>query len=173
MKKRKDGVTDEIEDRWHTKKEDIPEWIWQGIKEDKFRMLFIHQGYMLDQRGSRLRDELENDMHKYFLTWKEGEGVKRPEHEYGITVKRFLADWRSVAASLWKIRYLISLGDYAIELNFFIGALYGYIQIEREYDTMEQQAAFVAPLWFGKKVTDDKSHGNYSLAFNGLPKEGL
>jgi CYTH domain-containing protein len=73
--------------------------------------------------------------------------------------------------SLEKTRHHIHFGGIGFQLNIFHGDLHGYHQIEIEFDSHEEAVAFVPPPWFGREVTEDNQHGNYSLAKFGKPKE--
>jgi CYTH domain-containing protein len=131
----------------------------------------IHQGYLADGSGTRLREETIDERTRYYRTIKKGTGVEREENEREISPRYFRQRWREVEASLWKVRYHIPCGNHLAELNFFCGRLSGYVQIEVEFNTREEADAFVPPDWFGREVTDDPRHSNYELARNGAPKE--
>lgn len=130
----------------------------------------IEQGYLADGHGTRIRSELKDDVMSFTQTRKTGEGVSRPEDEHQISVPTFADMWENIECSLRKTRYFIPWKGVVVQLNIFHGPLQGYIQIEVEFDTAEEAAAFVPPEWFGPEVTDDKRHGNYSLAKNGKPE---
>ena len=160
-------VENEIERRWVPNH--IPDAIMREIKTGRIRTLLINQGYIPDENGSRLRNEIEQGVHRYYLTWKEGEGMIRPEHEMVLTQERFMSGWKHVTCQLWKTRYFIPFRNRMLQLNIYLGPLKGYMQIEVEFKTEEEAHAFVAPEWFGEEVTDDKRHGNHSLACYGIP----
>lgn len=138
-----------------------------------YEEIFIKQGYLEDELRNRIRCETYQDgTYRYLQTRKTGDGISRPEDEKEITKETFESMWRSVEVGLTKSRYLVPLpgGDNIAQVNFFHGALRGYIQIEVEFDTHEEAVAFIPPEWFGKEVTDDKEHGNYYLAKHGCQK---
>lgn len=137
----------------------------------RFPSVFIIQGYLEDGLGTRLRDERTTDgRHTYLQTRKTGEGVSRAEDEQEISEKDFRLMWNDVKCSLEKTRYFISRKGIDLQLNIFHGKLEQYLQIEVEFDSNEDALAFIPPVWFGREVTDDKQHGNYALAKNGVPK---
>lgn len=137
-----------------------------------YPMVFIIQGYLEDGQGTRLRDERDAEgQHTYLLTRKTGEGVSRTEDEQEISAGEFRRSWEEVKCSLTKDRYFVDWNDIHLQLNIFHDNLEQYVQIEVEFTSHEEALAFVPPAWFGLEVTDDKRHGNYSLAKNGMPKE--
>lgn len=137
----------------------------------RFPSVFITQGYLEDGFGTRLRDERNADgQHIYLVTRKTGEGVSRTEDEREISEVEFNSMWSNVTCSLEKTRYFINWGNVDLQLNIFHGNLEEYLQIEVEFDSNEKALAFIPPVWFGREVTDDKTHGNYHLAKFGTPK---
>lgn len=137
----------------------------------RFPSVFIIQGYLEDGLGTRLRDErTEDGRHTYLQTRKTGEGVSRTEDEQEISEKDFRLMWNDVKCSLEKTRYFINRKGVDLQLNIFHGELEQYLQIEVEFDSNKAALAFIPPVWFGREVTDDKRHGNYVLAKNGVPE---
>lgn len=130
----------------------------------------IHQFYLDDGSNRRFRQEVGFGQTKYWQTVKSGSGVKRLEDELEISQVEFLLAQGQLAADLWKVRYHIPCNGLIAELNLFAGPLSGYMQIEVEFETMEQAMSFEQPDWFGHEVTDDPRHGNYNLARYGAPK---
>lgn len=134
------------------------------------RMVYIIQGYLEDEERTRLRDELSGIAHEYIRTNKTGSGISRIEIEKQMSAKNFWTMWKEVQCSLTKSRYFLPFGDTTVELNIFHGQLAGYMQYEVEFKSTEEALAFITPEWFGKEVTNDERHGNFSLAKNGIPK---
>jgi CYTH domain-containing protein len=128
----------------------------------------IIQGYLENPDRIRLRDEFMDGKHSYTRTMKSGSGVSRIEYECSIAKSEFDLLWSGVRCSLEKDRYFIPWNDIEIQLNIFHSRLEGYAQIEVEFKTTEAALAFIPPSWFGKEVTDDSRHDNYSLAKNGI-----
>jgi CYTH domain-containing protein len=139
-----------------------------------FPTTYIRQGYLEDELRTRVRDEmvLLTAEHSYTQTRKTGSGVSRPEDEENIAKEVFDEMWETARkCSLEKTRYHIHFGGIGFQLNIFHGDLHGYHQIEIEFDSHKEAVAFVPPVWFGREVTEDSEHGNYTLAKFGKPKE--
>lgn len=130
----------------------------------------ILQGYLGEPSRIRVRDECLNGKHIYTQTIKSGTGISRSEDECEITEGEFNRLWEKVECCLEKDRYFIPWSGFEVQLNIFRNNLEGYAQIEVEFESGKTALAFVPPDWFGKEVTDDHRHGNYSLAKNGIPK---
>lgn len=135
-----------------------------------YPMSAIEQGYLGGASGVRLRSELKDDVMTFTQTRKTGEGVSRQEDEIEISIPTFIDMWENIECSLRKSRYYIPWENVMVELNIFHGTLSGYVQIEVEFNSHEEAIAFTPPEWFGLEVTDDKRHGNSTLAKNGMPK---
>lgn len=127
----------------------------------------ITQGYLGDPNRIRVRDEFQGSKHIYTQTKKSGSGVSRSEDERRITKSEFDLFWERVDCYLEKDRYFIPWDGFEVQLNIFRLALEGYSQIEVEFKTSQSALLFIPPTWFGKEVTNDKCHDNYSLAKNG------
>jgi CYTH domain-containing protein len=135
-----------------------------------YSMIVILQGYLGKEKLMRVRQEWTGNEYKYTKTVKTGAGISRPELERRITKDKFDQLWQQVKYSLSKDRYHVLWEGIDIELNIYCDELDGYHQIEVEFDSNEAALAFVPPAWFGKEVTDDPRHGNFSLAKDGIPK---
>ena len=88
----------------------------------------------------------------------------KPEDETKTTKSEFDSGWEKTKVRIKKTRHYYSVDQCVYEINFFQDELYGYIQIEVEFDTLEEANAFIPPVWFGKEVTGDKAKENYGLA---------
>ncbi|MDO9181059.1 MAG: hypothetical protein Q7U04_01560 [Bacteriovorax sp.] len=135
---------------------------------NKYPMSTIVQGY-LKKRGGRIRRESQNGKNTYTKTIKSGKGVSLKELENEISKEEYFSLWGNIGHYLKKERYFIPWEGTEIQLNIFLLDLQGYIQIEVEFDSHEAAVNFAPPSWFGKEVTDDSRHDNYSLAKNGKP----
>lgn len=155
----------EHERRFFPKLEDLP------FVFSLYPMAFIVQGYLVNNgKKIRFRDEYRNKKHTYWQTIKSGKGVSRLEDEDEITREYFEYMWDFAECSLAKSRYFIPWEGLEIELNLFHDDLSGYVQIEVEFDSSEAAITFAPPPWFGREVTNDSRHGNYSLSKFGSPK---
>ena len=54
-----------------------------------------------------------------------------------------------------------------MEIDIFLGALYGLKICEVEFSTEEEAKSFVPPVWFGAEVTNDSRFKNKNLALKG------
>lgn len=146
----------------------LKDWIFDSTF---FEETFILQGYLEDFLRIRVRKETDPfGVIKYTQTRKSKNGISRPENEEVISEDAFNQSWKEVKCLLEKSRYFIPLDSEGLqfaEINIFHGSLRGYVQIEVKFDSHEEAVAFNPPGWFGKEVTDDSRHGNYSLAKNG------
>ena len=129
----------------------------------------FRQGYLAsdEQRSIRIRDAGAQGC---TLTFKAGSGAERTELEWPIERREFDAAWPYTAGQrIAKTRHRIPAGDHVIELDVFGGTLDGLILAEVEFGSAEELAAFEAPDWFGRDVTDDSRYTNAVLALSGLP----
>jgi CYTH domain-containing protein len=58
-----------------------------------------------------------------------------------------------------------------LSVDEFQGALEGLILLEADFDSPKAMAAFVAPDFAGREVTDDPRYGGGHLAMHGLPHD--
>lgn len=160
-------VPKEHERRFIPDMEILPFLFW------RFPMEFIIQGYLEDPLKTRIRHTYNHKKHVYTQTRKSGSGVSRDEDECFLEKEDFEEKWKRVRCSLVKSRYFVAIENkyenVSCQLNIFHDELAGYVQIESEFKTHEEAISFIPPSWFGKEVTDDERHGNYSLAKNGIP----
>jgi CYTH domain-containing protein/CHAD domain-containing protein len=103
---------------------------------------------------------------KVVLTLKAGKGESRLEEELEIDASRFGALWPlTKGRRLRKVRYRIPAGgDLIFELDVYGGFLTGLMTVEVEFPSPEASAAFQAPSWVGREVTQDASYKNKALA---------
>ena len=95
----------------------------------------------------------------------------RLEEELEIDARRFAALWPLTRGRrVQKTRYLIpAAGELRIELDVYHGQLNGLLTAEIEFDSPAAAAAFTAPAWLGRDVTDDARYKNKHLATHGVP----
>ena len=120
----------------------------------KFEIL--RQGYIALLPEIRIR-QIGDD--KFTLTVKRGAGLVREEWETKISRQEF----ESLATRLSpetliieKRRYKIALADnLTAELHVHDGHLTGFNYVEVEFPSVETDASFNPPAWFGREVTND------------------
>jgi CYTH domain-containing protein len=67
-----------------------------------------------------------------------------------------------------KTRHRLPLDAHTIEIDVFGEELVGLLVAEVEFESDEALAAFTAPGWFGREVSDDPRYTNASMAVHGL-----
>ncbi len=166
----------EIERTWLVKVDAAPTSIFEdgGVA--------INQGYITpDNNDSPLSItyRLRKRGDAYYFTWKSGGPTVRMEYEVQLTKEQYQTMWGMVGNQfLKKVRYVRKFYDennpelcegYLLEFDQFLGDLEGLMLVEVEFDSEEAAAAFVAPSWFGRDVTEEDAYSNYSLAVHGMP----
>jgi CYTH domain-containing protein len=130
----------------------------------------IVQGYLVTHpvsvRVRRIDDRL-------ILTIKIGAGLARTEIERDLTSDEFDALWAEAnELQIEKRRHRIALpSGLTAELDLFDGELAGHRIVEVEFQDDAAAAAFQAPTWFGREVTDDHRYTNAALARDGWPAD--
>ncbi len=129
----------------------------------------IEQGYVALDGQTEVRIRRYGD--QMFLTVKSGGGQVRLEEEFEIDPRRFRALWPvTEGRRIQKTRYLVPAPDgLTIELDIYHGQLAGLVTAEIEFETPDAAAAFSAPAWLGRDVTDEPQYKNKQLATRGLP----
>jgi len=125
----------------------------------------IDQGYLaIEPDGTEARIRRKED--HYFLTVKSAGALTRAEYEIELSLEQFATLWPATEGRrVEKTRYASD----GIELDLYAGALEGLILAEVEFTSEAEAAAYVAPVWFGAEVTDDRRYKNHSLAVHGRP----
>jgi adenylate cyclase len=130
----------------------------------------IDQGYLaITEDGVEVRIRRRGE--RSYLTIKAGAGQTRLEEELEIDQQRFASLWPLTEGKrVQKARHLIPAGDgLKIELDVYGGDLEGLITAEVEFESQSAAAAFHAPAWLGREITDDARYKNQALATRGLP----
>jgi CYTH domain-containing protein len=130
----------------------------------------IEQGYLAvsDDIEVRVRSRADERV----LTVKGGHGLTRQEVSIPLTPAQFDELWELTSGSrLTKQRWVISQDAVELEIDVFDGDLEGLVIAEVEFPSEEAAAAFVAPDWFGREVTNDSDYSNATLATEGRPPE--
>jgi CYTH domain-containing protein len=154
--------TMEIERKFLVESEpqDEPSEVWE-----------IVQGYLAladDRGGAEVR--VRSVHAQYWLTVKGGTGRARAEEEIAIERDVFDSLWElTEGRRITKTRHVIPLGELAVELDVFRGALEGLRIAEAEFPDEDAAEAFEPPAWFGPEVTGDRRYLNETLATEGAP----
>ena len=130
----------------------------------------IDQGYLaITDQGVEVR--IRNYGGRSFLTIKSGGGEVRIEEEIEIDERRFRSLWPlTEGRRICKRRYLIPAEAGArVELDVYDGALSGLVTAEVEFESQDAAAAFTAPSWLGREITNEPAYKNQRLAVRGLP----
>lgn len=122
----------------------------------------ILQAYISYDPEIRIRKRNNN----YFLTQKGDGTLSRPEIETSIDEISFQILLSLVKTNIIeKQRFMLPLCDgFIAELDIYHGQLEGLASVEVEFASIEQAERFVAPLWFGEDVTNDKRFKNKNLS---------
>lgn len=128
----------------------------------------ILQGYLAYDEHTEVR--LRQHGRKYFLTVKQGGGLKRKEIEEEIPAAQFHALWPATEGRrLKKVRSVIKQDSFRLEIDRYRGDLAPLLVAEVEFPSIEASERFKKPDYFGEEVTDDQDYRNVSLAIHGVP----
>jgi CYTH domain-containing protein len=128
----------------------------------------ILQGYLAYDEQVEVR--IRQYGSSYFLTVKEGAGLKRRETEIEISPEQFHTLWPSTAGRrLEKVRSLVEYGAFQIEVDRYTGELEPLLIAEVEFLSVEESETFTKPDYLGREVTGEESYKNLSLAIHGIP----
>ena len=131
------------------------------------------QAYISVDPVIRIRKENE----RHVLTIKGNGDLAREEHELILEERQFknLIPLVNVNSTpIQKTRTSIFVEEKIIyEIDVYYNLLEGLATVEVEFPSVSDANRFIPPSWFGRELTYDKSYGNASLSFNGLPKDFL
>lgn len=129
----------------------------------------IRQAYISTNPTIRLR-QLDDT---YIFTFKGSGRMSKTEFEYPLTEEQFDELYKkSEGNTISKTRYLIPLDDgLTAELDVYHDDLIGFVNVEVEFNTIEEAKNFVPPAWFGKEVTGISQYSNAYLSKYGLSEE--
>lgn len=128
----------------------------------------IRQGYLLieDERELRLRQRGA----QFWLTEKQGKGLKRVEQEVALDEIAFKMLWPLTAGRrLEKTRHLLRYDEHCLEIDIFSGDLGSLMLLEVEFTSVAASRSFRLPAYVTREVTDDPAYKNARLALCGLP----
>jgi adenylate cyclase len=131
----------------------------------------IDQGYLTIGAGGT-ETRIRKRAGEYILGVKAGSGLIRDETSELLSAEQFDELWPlTEGARIQKTRHVAidSESGATIELDVYERALSGLVVAEVEFADEAAAAAFIAPPWFGKEVTDDPAFKNQSLAVHGRP----
>lgn len=133
---------------------------------EQYSKLEIKQAY-LSYKNPSIRIRSSNN--KYYITSKDGVGLKRIEKEKEIDSDMFnILEALIISKFITKTRYIIPYNNKKIELDFFHDDLEGLVLGEIEFISLEEANMFKIPDWFDNEVTDDIKYTNSYLAETGL-----
>jgi len=128
----------------------------------------IRQGYLICQPAREIR--IRDNAGQYFMTVKQGAGLKRQELEIAIDKLQFDVLWPlTEGCRVEKQRYQLSLSGVTMEIDVFAGGLAPLVLAEVEFDSEAASSAFIVPEFCTREVTYDADYKNACLAQNGLP----
>jgi adenylate cyclase len=129
----------------------------------------LRQGYLAVDGPVEARLRFTEDAPT--LAVKAGAGRTRTEVEVAVSAAEAEELWPfTKGRRVEKVRYRVpsATGD-VIDLDVYEGALDGLVTAEVEFPTDGAAAAFSAPVWFGRELTDEAGWSNASLAMHGRP----
>lgn len=130
----------------------------------------IRQGYVDAKPGKELRARDKNG--RFFLTQKRGSGLVREEHEIEVEQVVFDMIWPlTEGRRVEKTRYHVEQDEWTMEIDIYHGDLSGRMSLEVEFADEHQAAAYQAPSWAGREVTEDSRYNNAHLALHGWPAD--
>ena len=135
---------------------------------EQYECRFIEQAYLCTEPVVRIRRE--ND--SYYLTYK-GQGLMvREEYNLPLTeeaYRKLILKADGVVIS--KDRYNVPIEnnyedsyDLIAQVDIFHGRHEGLSMVEVEFDTLEEEQAFIPPDWFGAEVTENYEYSNSWLS---------
>jgi len=150
-------------------------WICRAVPRDLVEQTEAISDLYVDGARLRLRDArpLDGSPPRLRLTRKVDvdartrliSSIYLPEDELAFLARVF------TGARIEKLRHRLRpvAGAISMSVDEFRGALEGLLLLEAEFETDAQLAAFVAPEFATREVTDDARYTGGSLARNGAP----
>lgn len=135
---------------------------------DESTAQFIRQGYLCleDEREVRVRSKGDG----YYLTVKQGVGVRRGEAEIEINREQFETLWPMTGERrLVKTRYRYPWEGHVIEIDVYHEQLAPLILAEIEFESIETADAFGKPDFLDEEVTELAVYRNMNLVVGGIP----
>jgi CYTH domain-containing protein len=128
----------------------------------------IRQGYLVIEAEHELR--LRQRGAQFWLTEKQGQGLKRLEQEVALDEMTFKMLWPlTVGRRLEKTRHLVMQGNHCLEIDIFSGNLEPLMLLEVEFTSLMASRSFGLPDYGLREVTEDPAYNNARLALCGLP----
>lgn len=127
-----------------------------------YKKQYIRQGYISTNPVLRIRQQDNN----YIFTFKGKGDIKRLEIETELSKEEFDNLWEKIEGnSITKYRYIIPLyNNFVAQLDIYEDNLKGFMNIEVEFDSLEQANGFDIPSWFGEDITKDIRYTNAYLS---------
>lgn len=139
-------------------------------KLNTFTKYEIKQAYICTDPVMRIR-EVDTNGGTYIFTFKGKGTLAREEFEYPLTKEQFEKLWKkSETKKIVKTRYLIPIqNNLTAELDIYKGDLKDFMNVEVEFDTIENSHSFIPPDWFGEEVTENINYSNVYMSIYGIP----
>ncbi len=138
---------------------------------DGFVCKELRQSYLSFKPTIRIRKSDDT----YILTIKGSGDISREEYELLISEEEYMTLLKKTeGVEICKKRYLIPLENGLVaEFDVYEGELTGLYTTEVEFSTEEEAENFIAPEWFGKDVSSERTYKNGVMAREGLPKGAI
>ena len=154
-------------DNWEIERKFVVDALPEGLLASA-KSTRIRQGYLICQPAREIR--IRDNAGQYFMTVKQGAGLKRQELEIGIDKLQFDALWPLTQGyRVEKERYRVSLSGVMLEIDVFAGDLAPLVMAEVEFDNVAASSAFTVPEFCTREVTYEAGYKNACLAQHGLP----
>ena len=126
----------------------------------------ILQGYLETPDSFEIRVRAKGD-NEFTLGTKNQGNLVRLEWEVPIPKEVWGNFWDVVKDRIYKKRRIIPYRGYKLEVDYYLGRLYGLTVVECEFVSTEEAEAFRLPDWLARvavEVTDDPRYKNRNLA---------
>ncbi len=131
----------------------------------------LRQGYLWKSSAIEIRIRMQGD--RYYKTIKLGTGLVRYEKNIEISEKIFRKYWKLIDEEriIEKFRYKIPYKDHSVEVDIYMGKLYGLQIAEVEFKNKKNAENFKKLCWFEEEVTQNSNYKNSSLAYINFKKD--
>ncbi|WP_394555871.1 hypothetical protein C1N61_32360 (plasmid) [Priestia aryabhattai] len=146
-------------------------FVVNALPEDlvPFEKKMVYQNYLIstDEKETRIRRQVEEGKEdKCDITIKEGNGLTRKVVKKRINEQTYLELEKNIPEKyepIIKFRQFFALGNSQVMIDDFVNTKDPLLLAEVEFNTKEEAAEFIPPLWFGKEVTYDDNFKNKNL----------
>ncbi|MCC3377259.1 CYTH domain-containing protein [Cohnella sp. REN36] len=143
---------------------ELPETVRERLavrSEQRIEQTYIAIDDSQELRIRRITD-LRTGKRAYTHTFKNGTGLAREEIEYAISESLYAQVAEAVGAvALTKMRTTAEWEGLVVEIDRYDQLDLAVLEVE--FDSVEAAHAFVAPDWFGRDISGDKTYSNKTV----------